>query len=180
MKKFSGKRISKKTFTIFVGLAVIVFMGFLFYSFYNKSNLFEGQTTNTMAPATSPGKDENVYSYLKGPIDEQKQEFSTYATDSSNVPLQKLAADTIGELDKFLNMAKLVDDKTRQTIEMIDSSSKGSDLPGLVYDANGIAYVKLADPNDILSGPCPDGNQRQRSDRTGFSMCFDSTKIVKK
>jgi hypothetical protein len=50
MKKFSGKRISKKTFTIFVVLGILVLVGFLFYSFNKKSNLFEGQATNTMAP----------------------------------------------------------------------------------------------------------------------------------
>ena len=58
-----AKKISKKTFTIFVVLGILVLAGFLFYSFNKKSNLFEGQTTNPNPPAAAsinkhyPGSD---------------------------------------------------------------------------------------------------------------------------
>jgi len=42
MRKLSGKGISKKTFTILVILAGIVFLGFLFYSFTRNPRFFEG------------------------------------------------------------------------------------------------------------------------------------------
>jgi len=47
-----AKKISKKTFTIFVVLAILVLVGFLFYSFNKKSNLFEGQASNENASET--------------------------------------------------------------------------------------------------------------------------------
>lgn len=47
-----AKKISKKTFTIFVVLAILVLVGFLFYSFNKRSNLFEGLDGVT-APVTT-------------------------------------------------------------------------------------------------------------------------------
>jgi hypothetical protein len=47
MRKRFGKGISKKTCTVLLILAGIVFLGFLFYSFTRNPRFFEGQEGNT-------------------------------------------------------------------------------------------------------------------------------------
>lgn len=105
------KKISKSTFTIFIVLAVIVMVGFLFYSFNKRSSLFEGQTTN---PAT-PGEEENVEVLIAqmvasvNAIDTSKSIPATRAIKTGIIAsLNKLNADFVGAPAAFEALSKKI------------------------------------------------------------------------
>jgi hypothetical protein len=77
-----AKRVSKKIFTVFVVLGVIVLVGFLFYSFNKKSNLFEGQegalTFDTIKAAIASDLSDltKIYSTADGAMKETLEEIN--------------------------------------------------------------------------------------------------------
>jgi division protein CdvB (Snf7/Vps24/ESCRT-III family) len=107
---------------------------------------------------------------------------------SPNSKLRDLSNQMKESLDKYLEDAKLLDVKMEKVIDQLEKEPTPSNkdiVPSEpVYDERGVTYIKWADPNDYLSGPCPDGNIRAKTDRVGqpYSMCvdFSKRKVVKK
>lgn len=141
-----AKKISKKTFTVFVVLAILFLVVFLFYSFYKKSNLFEGQTTNTTAPVSSPGKDESFYGIIKEAIDDLKKNFSHYSANSSNAPLKKLIEDTNKEFEKILTTAKTIDENEKKITQMITPGDSATQKTPQGTTASPSCTVGAANP----------------------------------